>query len=103
LVSSQAILKKGIKIEFIQEMNPKIKNKEPIIKIGMIVSCLLKEPTFTVTIFFIIRSVSLRMPERNPKNFIRDHCEELRNGDRLPLYSFRTRFINKQDSVFMLP
>jgi hypothetical protein len=54
LVSSQAILKKGIKIEFSQEMKPKKKNKDPIIKIGIIVSFLFKDPLWTTAAFLFM-------------------------------------------------
>ena len=43
-----------MKIEFIQEMNPNIKNKDPMIKIEIMVYCLIKEPTFTIIYFLLI-------------------------------------------------
>jgi hypothetical protein len=53
-LSSHAILKYGIKIEFNHDINPNIKNKNPIIAMGIIVSRGLKELPFTVVMFFFI-------------------------------------------------
>jgi hypothetical protein len=54
LVSSQAILKYGIRIAFTHDTKPKIKNNNPMIRIEIIESRLVRELTSTVAAIFLL-------------------------------------------------
>ena len=54
LVSSQAILKYGIRMAFTQETNPKMKNSKPIMMMETTESRLVREPTSTVVMSLFI-------------------------------------------------
>jgi len=58
-VSSQAILKYGIRMAFTHETKPKMKNRRPIIKIEMMDSFFVNEPMSTEAASVLLMKVKI--------------------------------------------